>query len=208
MTSIRGRAGSATPRVGMSSFVECLDCVRRQVEVYAGPYKPGAAFYQDFTDALVAGRRSGTDELSLQRCVRAQRDEIRQAHFDQLRRYWLDMPELHLPFVPLGKTQWETPSLTVGVKPELGLRKPDGQTLVVKLWLKKEPTADSVRAMHWLLTRHMMTLCPGGQAAVLDLRRQKLWVVNRRPYKKDYESWLLSEATGLAQLWNTLAKSA
>ncbi len=42
----------------MSGFAEYLsagtsrriDCVRRQIETYAEPYRPGAAFYKDFID--------------------------------------------------------------------------------------------------------------------------------------------------------------
>ncbi|MBA3618043.1 MAG: hypothetical protein H0W56_00300 [Acidothermales bacterium] len=186
-----------------------LDCIRRQIVAYETPYKPGAAFYQDFTDALIAGRRAETDELSLQRCVRNQSVPARKSHYDDLRRHWLAMPTIHLPFVPLDRALWEPPGLVVGISPELGLQKPDGVTLVTKLWLKdKEPAPEAIRAMHWLLTHHMESLHPGGQAAVLDFRREQLLLPTRRPYKKGYESWLVSEATGLAKLWNSLAKSA
>ena len=49
------------PRVGMSGFAEYLsagtsrriNCVRQQIETYAEPYRPGAAFYKDFAAAQV-----------------------------------------------------------------------------------------------------------------------------------------------------------
>jgi len=70
---------------GFAEFISAnmsarIDCVKRQIETYSGPYRPGAAFYKDFCDALIEGRKSNTDELTLQRCVSAQRVGPRHWH--------------------------------------------------------------------------------------------------------------------------------
>lgn len=56
------------------------------------PYRPGAAFYQDFKDAVVYGRQTGADYLAMQRVVAAQRDGARRQHYEDLAKHWLALP--------------------------------------------------------------------------------------------------------------------
>jgi uncharacterized alpha-E superfamily protein len=101
------------PRVGMSGFAEYLsagtsrriDCVRQQIETYAEPYRPGAAFYKDFIDALLADRRNGADAAALQDCIEAQRVDARRSHYVLLKEHWLAMPTLHRPLQAVGKAR-------------------------------------------------------------------------------------------------------
>lgn len=209
-------AGTNTPhhRVSLNGFARFvsakssgrLDCVREQISLYGNSYR-ASSFYGDFVGALVAGRRSGADELALQRCV-VDADERRRSHYATLRRHWLAMPQLHLPLATAGRAQWESEDLTVTIAPELALLR-SGSPLVVKLWLYKDPPPiDSIYAMHWLMEKHLDQLCRGSVPAVLDLRREKLHERGKRPFKRGYEQLLRSEAASMALLWSSLAESA
>jgi hypothetical protein len=200
----------------MTSFAEFhgagssgrLDCVRRQIQLYENDYR-ASAFYRDFVEALRAGRRSGTDELTLQRCISGQKVDARRQNYADLKRGWLAMPELHLPLERIGSARWSVTGLTVTVNPELALAKADGTVIVLKLWLNKAtPTPDAVRAMLWLLADQMPQLYSGGVPAVLDLRRHKLHTSGRRPYRKGYAQLLATEATGMGALWTRLIETA
>jgi hypothetical protein len=199
--------GGFAEYVGASTSSK-LDCVQRQLRNYQADYRPGSDFYKDFIDALRLGRRDGTDELSLQRCISRQSQANRIANYTELRRHWLAMSQLHLPMELPGRATWRTSGLTVGVAPELVLVRGD-QKLVTKLWLRRpELTADVVRALHWLLWAHMDQLCPGGVPAVLDLRRRKLHQLGRRPFRRGYSELLAYEAASMGQLMRRLAKTA
>jgi hypothetical protein len=204
------------PRVSMGGFAEYvgasasskLDCVQRQLRNYQASYRPGSDFYKDFVDALRLGRRDGTDELSLQRCISRQSQTNRISHYTELRRHWLAMSELHLPIELPDRAAWQTPGLTVGVTPELVLIRRE-QKLVTKLWLRQpELTPDVIKALHWLLLSHMEQLCPGGVPAVLDLRRRKLHVLGRRGFRRGYPELLAYEAASMGQLMHRLAQTA
>lgn len=204
-------AVQSTPRINLVRFAEYvgaptsgrLDCVQRQLR----NYRPGADFYKDFVDALQAGRRAGDDELSLQRAISRQNVAIREQHYRDLRRHWLAMPELHLPTVEIHRAFWDVPGLRVSIAPELALVQRD-QTLVVKLWLRRqEPTAEAIKAMHRLLVNHMPHLIEDGTAAVLDLRREKVHTVPRRKFRRGYGEALQLEAESMGRL-RQLARSA
>jgi hypothetical protein len=67
------------------------------------PYRPGAALYHDFKEAVVRGRECGADQLAMQRVVASQRDQARHRHYDALAQHWLAMRKLHLPLIPYGQ---------------------------------------------------------------------------------------------------------
>jgi hypothetical protein len=201
------------PRVGMSGFAEYLtagtsrriDCVRQQIETYAESYRPGAAFYKEFIDAVVAGRRNGTDAASLQDCIESQRVDARRAHYSLLREHWLAMPMLHRPLQAVGRARWEVDSLAVGVSPDFAVTMKGGEVLVVKLRLRESVLSrDGIMAMQWLMTQHMPTLYPGGTAAVVDLRRRCIHRATKRRLKRGYEVALRSEAESMGSLWRGL----
>lgn len=203
-------------RVGVNNFAEFVSasssgrfaCVQRQVETRQQPFVPGGDFYQAFSRALIAGRRSGADELIMRRCVVTQRSEVRKRHYDVLVGHWLNLKRLHLPLIDVARSTWQTSSLDVSITPQLGLR--DGERgLVVVLWLKETPpNTEAIRAIHWLLALEMTQLMPGGTPVVLDLRREQLHIATRRPYRRDYEIQLESDADAYAQLWRRLDKAA
>lgn len=198
---------------GFARFVSAgasgrLDCVREQISIYEGEYR-ATAFYKDFTEALIEGRRAGTDELSLQRCVSHQSNESRRNHYAQLRQHWLSMPRLHLPLLPVRRTLWELPSLEVTIAPEFGLQRAADGPLLVKLWLQKDPPGrDAIQAIHWLLARHVDALLPSATPVLIDLRREKVHEQGKRPYKYGYEHLITSEAASMASLWERLTLSA
>lgn len=210
-------SSSSKPRVGMSSFAEYvsagttgrIDCVRQQIATYAEPYRPGAAFYKDFIDALVAGRRDGIDGAALQACVDAQRVDARRSHYSQLREHWLALPELHQPVKTVGKARWEVDGLAVGISPDFALTTKRGQVLVVKLWLREPALSrDGILAMQWLMTQHMPTLHPEGVATVVDLRRRGIHRTNKGRLKQGYELALRSDAESMGTLWQRLTSLA
>lgn len=199
---------------GFAEFISAntsgrIDCVNRQIETYSSTYRPGAGFYKDFCDALIAGRKAGTDELTLQRCVSAQRVDARRRHYIDLRQHWLNMRTWHLEHVKVGRAAWQSPSLTVNVSPELGLRLPDGRVAVAKLWLREpEPGFDAVRAMQRLLAMQMDAIYAGGVPLVIDIRRERAHLLGNRRFKRGFDDMLRSEALSMGDLWTRLAKSA
>lgn len=111
-----------------------------------------------------------------------------------------------MPAVPVGRATWSAPALDVGITPELALRLPDGQLRVVKLWLKApELSKDSAKATLRLMLLHM-DLSVGATAAVLDIRRGRLHLPDRRRLRKDYDQWLEAEASGFAHLWHAVGR--
>ena len=119
------------------------------------------------------------------------------------------MTKWHLPPVPIGRALWTTPSLVVNISPEIGFQDSAGNVSVVLLWLKQVPILpESVRAIHWLMQRHMQELHPGATPVVIDVRREKAHLPNRRKYRNDFEKVLLNEAQSLSTVWNQIAQSA
>ena len=202
------------PKVGLTTFAsyltatssERIDCVRQQIRIYGQSYQPGPAFYGDFVEAVRRGRVTGADELVLQGVIEAQPDGSRKEHYGDLVRHWLALSELRLPIAPTGKTIWRTPRLAVSIRPDFAVTETDGSVLLVKLWLKEQPlTRDAARGCLRLLDRHMAALSPGGTAIVVDVRREKVHRVGRRPFKRGFDAYLESEAEAMAALWQRLA---
>lgn len=201
----------------MSGFAEYLssgtsgrlDVVNQQIEIYSGPYRPGADFYHDFVQALREGRARGADELCLRRCVASQAQPTRKSHYSQLSSAWLQMLDWHLEPIHLAHSMWEVPELAISVSPHMGLRLKDGRVAVVRLWLKEsEPTNDAIRAMQWLLCEQMTAIHPNGVPVVLDLRRHRAHVMTRRPFKRGYENAIRAEAAGMGALWRRQQQTA
>lgn len=202
------------PKVGLTTFASYLtatssdriDCIRQQIRIYAQTYQPGPAFYGDFVEAVRRGRVTGADELVLQRVIAAQPDGPRKEHYADLARHWLAVPELRLPIAPTGRAIWRTPRLAVSIRPDFAVAETNGGVVVVKLWLKEQPLArDAARGCLRLLDRHMAELSSGGIAIVVDVRREKVHRVGRRPFKRGFDAYLESEAEAMAALWQRLA---
>lgn len=202
------------PKVGFTTFAsyltatssERIDCVRQQIKIYGQPYHPGPAFYHDFVAAVRRGRVTGADELILQRVIAAQPDGPQKEHYGDLARHWLALPELRLPVAPTGGTIWRTPRLAVSIRPDFAVSKTDDSVMVVKLWLREQPlTRDAARGCLRLLDRNMAALSPGGIPIVVDVRREKIHRVGRRPFKQGFDAYLESEAEAMAALWQRLA---
>lgn len=213
MTPIR-RDTSSVLAVPLTTFAEYLtasasskiDCVKDQIRIFEQPYRPGAAFYHDFKEAVVQGRQTGADHLAMQRVVAAQRDNARRQHYDTLSQHWLAMPQLHLPPVPYGQAAWQTPRLGVRIRPDFAVTDPKGNLFVVKLWFKDRVLADdAARAMLRLFERHMTDICPGAMPLVADVRQEKIHRPRRRPLKRGFDEWLENEAGSMAGLWEKLA---
>jgi hypothetical protein len=51
----------------------------------------------------------------------------------------------------------------------------------------------------------MAGLSPGGTPIVVDVRREKVHRVGRRPFKRGFDAYLESEAEAMAALWQRLA---
>lgn len=202
------------PKVGLTTFAsyltasssERIDCVREQIRIYGQPYQPGPAFYGDFVDAVRRARVTGADELVMRHAVAAQPVGPRKAHYDQLARCWLAIPELRLPLTSVGAATWRTSHLTVSVRPDFAITGKDGNVMVIKLWLKEAPLKrDAVRGCLWLLNRHMEELSPGGTSLVVDVRREQVHRVGGRPFKRGFDAYLEAEAGAMAALWQRLA---
>lgn len=142
-------------KVGLTTFAtyitapsgKRIDCVRGQIRTYDQDYRPGPSYYQDFLDAVRRGRKSGADELAMQRVIVAQSEGARRDHYKELAEHWLAMSELQLPPVSHGATIWRTPYLSVSIRPDLALKAEDGNIWVVKLWPKDETlNRDAVRS--------------------------------------------------------------
>lgn len=213
MTPIR-RDMSSVLAVPLTTFAEYLtasasskiDCVKDQIRIFDQPYRPGAAFYHDFKEAVVEGRECGADHLAMQRVVAAQRDPARYKHYDALAQHWLAMPSLHLPLVPYGQAVWQTPRLGVRIRPDFAATDPKGKLFVVKLWLKDRVLVDDAsRAMLRLFGHHMTDICPGATPLVVDVRREKIHKPTRREPKRGFDEWLENEAGSMAGLWERLA---
>lgn len=205
------------PRVSLNAFAEfvgCgaggrLDCVNRQIENYSAEYRPGADFYKDFCDAVREGRSTNADELSLRRCLSRQSLDVRRRHYEDLMSHWLKMRKWHLPPVQVGRSSWSLPELRIGVSPHLGLQLQDGRTAVVRFWLREaEPAKDAITAIQWLLNSNMPTLCPGGIPLVIDVRRERAYLLGKRPFRRGYEQALRAEAVYMATLWASQMKIA
>lgn len=202
------------PKVGLTTFAsyltatssERIDCVRQQIRIYGQSYQPGPAFYGDFVDALRRARVTGADELVMQRVIAAQPEGPRKEHYRQLAHHWLAVSELRLPIAPSGGAIWRTAPLAVSVRPDFAVTQPDGSITVVKLWLKESPLRrDAIRGCLWLLDRHMTELSPGGSPVVVDLRREKVYQLGARPFKRGFDAYLEAEAAAMAALWQRLA---
>jgi hypothetical protein len=116
------------------------------------------------------------------------------------------MPELRLPIAPNGAAIWFTPHLAVSVRPDFAVADSSGKVTIVKLWLKEPPLKrDAVRACLWLLDRHIAEISPCGTPVVVDVRREKVHRVDRRPFKRGFDAYLESEAEAMAALWQRLA---
>lgn len=205
------------PRVSVNAFAEFvssgpagrLDCVNRQIENYSAGYRPGADFYKDFCDAVRQGRMENADALTLRRCLARQTVEARRRHYEELILHWLRMQKWHLPPMPVGRSVWSLPELSVSVSPHLGLRLPDGRTAVARFWLREaEPAKEAVTAIQWLLQENMPSVCPGGVPLLLDVRRERAYLLGRRPFRRGYEQALRAEAIYMASLWANQIKVA
>jgi hypothetical protein len=201
-------------KVGLTTFAryltatssERIDCVRQQIRIYDQNYQPGPAFYRDFVEAVRRSRASGADELVLQRVIAALPDGPRKEHYGDLARHWLALPELRLPIASAGGTIWRTSRLAVSIRPDFAIHETDNSVLLVKLWLREQPLAhDAARGCLRLLDRHMAALSPGGTAIVVDVRREKVHRVGRRPFKRGFDAYLETEAEAMAALWQRLA---
>jgi hypothetical protein len=202
------------PKVGLTTFAtyltasasERIDCVREQIRMYEQSYVPGPAFYRDFVEAVRRARVSGADELILQRLVASQPDGPRKQHYESLARHWLAMPELRLPIAPNAAATWFTPHLAVSVRPDFAVADLSGKVTIVKLWLKESPLKrDAVRACLWLLDQYIAEISPCGTPVVVDVRREKVHRVGRRPFKRGFDAYLETEAEAMAALWQRLA---
>jgi hypothetical protein len=202
------------PKVGLTTFAsyltatssERIDCVRQQIKIYGQSYQPGPAFYGDFVEAVRRGRRTGADELVMQRVVAAKPSGPRKGHYSDLARHWLALRELRLPITASGSAIWRTPHLAVNVRPDFAVTDADGNVMVVKLWLKESQLRrDAVRGCLWLLGQHMTELSPGGTPIVVDVRREKVHRVGRQPFKRGFDAYLEAEAEAMAALWQRLA---
>jgi hypothetical protein len=200
-------------RITLTTFAEYLtarssariDCVRQQIRTYEQDYHRGPAFYHDFVDAVVKGRQTGSDCLTLQNVIQAQRNEARHDHYAILAEHWLALRKLHLPLVTCERAVWTTPRLTVSIRPDFAVTDDAGNVFVIKLWLKEqELAADAASAILRLLDLHMDELVPGGNPLVIDVRREKIHRKTRRPVKQGFDYWMASEAQGLAELWDKL----
>jgi hypothetical protein len=161
---------------------------------------------RDFKGAVVAGRGRGSDHLTMQRVVAAQRDPARRRHYGALAEHWLAMSSLHLPLVPHGHAVWQTERLAVRIRPDFAVSDRKGTLFVVKLWLKDRVLGDdAARAMILLLERHMHDICPGAKPLVVDVRQEKTHKPTRRKPKQGFDEWLENEAGSLAGLWEKLA---
>ncbi len=140
----------------------------------------------------------------MQRCIATQRLEVRKQHYETLARHWLNLKHLHLPLIDVGRSTWRTASLDVGIAPQLSVLDGD-RRLVVMLWLKELPlNGEALRAIDWLVAHEMNQLAPGGIPAVLDLRRERLHMPTRRPYRRSYDIQLEADADAFARLWRRL----
>src|SRR5579871_5278463 len=109
------------PKVTLTTFARYLtassgkriECIRGQIRTYDHDYRPGPAFYQDFVDAIKRGRRTGADELAMQRVIAAQADGPRRDHYTELAGHWLALNEMRLEMVQCGSAIWQTSSLVV-----------------------------------------------------------------------------------------------
>jgi hypothetical protein len=145
----------------------------------------------------------------VQGAIAKQRDPARREHCQDLAKAWLGWLDGQPPMtvVPVGRATWSAPALDVGITPELALRLPDGQVRVVKLWLKApELSKDSAKAALRLMVLHMGQLSTGATPAVLDVRRRRLHLPDRRRLRKDYDQWLEAEASGFAHLWHAVGR--
>lgn len=208
------QAASSVLSVPLTTFAEYLtgtgsgkiDCVKDQMRTLGQPYRPGAAFYHDFKEAAIEGRRRGADHLAMQRVVNAQRDPARRRHYDALAEHWLAMPKLHLPLAPYGQAVWRTPLLEVRVRPDFAVADSEGKLFVVKFWLKDRVLGDDAsKAMLRLFERHMADICPGATPWVVDVRREKIHKPSRRKPKRWFDELMENEAASMARLWKKLA---
>jgi hypothetical protein len=211
-------AGPQPLHVALTTFMQYLSAqssgrlkvVHDALAIYGQTYGPGPAFYQEITRAFVDGQLRGDDELRVRRVVAKQNDPARAKAYRELETGWLSWIKKPIGEpVRIGRAAWTPPGLEVSINPELGYRAADGRVTVVKLYFKSEPLGqEAVRGAHRLMARFMDEIAPGGVPAVLDVRRAQLHRINRRPYKRNYDAYLESEATGLADLWRRVARTA
>ncbi|GLZ77022.1 hypothetical protein Afil01_18290 [Actinorhabdospora filicis] len=181
-----------------------VDVVTRQLTQYTEPYSPARDFYRRILNAIVSGRRTGTDEETL-RAVLEAAPQYKKAHYQQVVDGWLAvLPQFTgTRCLRVHTGRWHNPSVTVRATPHLLLARPDGRKEALWLYLKADPLpAGDAEAMLYLAGAAMPEIFAGAEPVVVDVRRQKIWC--RGEETEGFGVWLESEANGykfLAEKW-------
>ncbi|MBP2474033.1 hypothetical protein JOF53_002905 [Crossiella equi] len=135
-------------------------------------------------------------------------DPAKAAHFRELQGGFLQWHAKARPeLVPVGGTVWRGPEGAVGISPHFGLTLAGERTPhAVVLYLKKpELTQAAANIPLWMIERELGQILPGGRAAVLDVRRGKLFRLRANSSPKRLEASVAGVLANFSTIWQAIA---
>lgn len=182
----------------------------RVVEQIHRMYTDEAARPWFYYDAMLHGIKramvSPDPYVVLQEVVDDVADETKAAHYRELQvgaTRWIrkNRPAL----VPVGSADWTDDVNVVNVKPQLGLRV-GRSDWAVALYLKKAPlTQAAANSPLWMIERECPAILPGGHAAILDVRRGRMFKLRSNSAPKRLDASVAGTVASFAAIWNAIA---
>jgi hypothetical protein len=154
---------------------------------------------------VAAIRRALADplpEAALELAVAKVEEPTKRAHFVELRKGFLRWrAENGHSLVSVGTGSWVGADACFEVAPQLGLRPAKGPNLAVQLYLKEPELRPDAAAVPLHMMRSVMDqVLPGGEPAILDVRRGRLL----RPSRRRSEKRLDADVAGVVAHWSAI----
>jgi hypothetical protein len=203
-------------RIGVGVFVDYVNgsgsarisILKQQMDRILDPTKLAWYPYTAIETALRSSLASTDPEASLSRAVADAKAAMR-PHYEEIVTGWRQWLARNrgTTLVPTSAATWRHGDLTINIKHHVGLRRKDGQTVAALLYLKQQPlTQAGANVGLRILDQSMDRVLPGGQAAVIDVRRAKTYRIRANQKLGSLDNWIESEAIGYLAHWN--ARSA
>ncbi|MCK2240885.1 MULTISPECIES: hypothetical protein [unclassified Crossiella] len=135
-------------------------------------------------------------------------DPAKSAHFQELRGGFLTwLAKARPALVPVGGSVWRGSDGEVGISPHLGLTLgADPRPHAVMLYLKKpELTQAAANIPLWMVERQLAEILPGGRAAILDVRRGKLFRLRANASPKRLDASVAGALANFSTIWQAIA---
>jgi hypothetical protein len=171
------------------------------------PKGGGGNYYISLEASMLADAKMGAGHQNLDTTVAKWRRKAH--HYEPLADGWkiVHHSARYAGTTEFGTSTWRHGGMAVMVNPHVALRRPDGGTDVIRWWFREdEPSTEAIQAMLYLMGDQMDTICPGGRAVVIDLRRHAVYDrLTASASRKVVAGWIAHEAEAVERLWTDAA---